>query len=156
MPNRLLVLERLDAALRASEHTTACVGLILCDIDGFKAINDEHGHGTGDEVLVEVGHRMRAALRPEDVVGRLGGDEMLILTVRDAAAEVRSALATAVAAAEAPIATVCGSITLRMSAGCAVADPGARPGASAAHLRPLIADGCALRGADGTSATESI
>jgi diguanylate cyclase (GGDEF)-like protein len=55
------------------------VGVLFCDVDHFKAINDRWGHGTGDVVLATVAARIRASVRREDTVGRTGGDEMLIL-----------------------------------------------------------------------------
>ena len=53
--------------------------LTTIDLDGFKAINDGHGHHTGDQFLQEISKRMRHALRDSDVIGRLGGDEFVVL-----------------------------------------------------------------------------
>lgn len=126
LANRLMLLERLDLALRASVGTTACVGLVFCDIDGFGAVNDAHGHQVGDEVLVEIARRMRSVLRGEDTAGRLGGDELVVVAIRDSVAEVEAAMADLVAAVEAPIPTGGEPVRVRMSAGCAVARLGAR------------------------------
>ncbi|HEY3436869.1 MAG TPA: GGDEF domain-containing protein, partial [Actinotalea sp.] len=55
-------------------------GLIVIDIDDFKSINDQHGHGVGDDVLRHVARRLEACVRGEDVVARLGGDEFGVVT----------------------------------------------------------------------------
>ncbi len=126
LANRALVRERLDLALRASVGTTACVGLVFCDLDGFHDVNDLHGHHVGDEVLVEIGRRMRAVVRPEDTAGRLGGDELVVVAIRDSVGEVETTMADLVDAVEAPIESSVGALEVRVSAGCAVARQGAR------------------------------
>ncbi len=124
--NRVLLMERLDVALRASIGTSARVGLVFCDIDGFKQVNDDHGHAVGDEVLVEVARRIRAELHGDDTVGRLGGDEIVVIAVRDSVAQVEATMARLVGAVEEPVVTSVGPVAVRMSAGCAVARQGAR------------------------------
>lgn len=126
LANRILLLERLDLALRASVGTTACVGLVFCDIDGFKQVNDEHGHHVGDEVLVEIARRMGAVLHPDDTAGRLGGDELVVVAIRDSVADVEATMAAIVTSVERPFTTSAGDVAVRMSAGCAVARQGAR------------------------------
>lgn len=126
LANRVLLMERLDVALRSSVGTTARVGLVFCDIDGFKQVNDSHGHAVGDEVLVEIGRRLREELQEGDTVGRLGGDELVVVTVRDSVAEVEATMARLVTAVEEPFETSVGPVAVRMSAGCAVARQGAR------------------------------
>ncbi|HXH59246.1 diguanylate cyclase domain-containing protein [Iamia sp.] len=106
--------------------TTACVGLIFCDIDGFKAVNDDHGHAVGDEVLIEVGRRMESVLRDGDTPARLGGDELIAIAIRDSVAEVEAAMGALVAAVDVPMVTTTGTVAVTMSAGCAVARRGAR------------------------------
>jgi diguanylate cyclase (GGDEF)-like protein/PAS domain S-box-containing protein len=79
LANRRAALDRLHQALaRADRHSTP-VTAIYIDVDHFKAINDQHGHGTGDAILIEIAARLRATFRTEDTLARLGGDEFLIV-----------------------------------------------------------------------------
>ncbi len=87
--NRASILSALDAELQSGGG----VGVLYIDLDRFKQINDTLGHAAGDELLVEVTSRLRGAMRAGDEVGRLGGDEFLVL-LRDVVA-VEEALATA-------------------------------------------------------------
>ena len=85
LPNRTLFLDRLDHALsqqlREPEHTFA---VFFLDLDGFKSVNDTLGHAAGDELLMQVGRRLRIFVRPGDSVARLGGDEFAILATHTA------------------------------------------------------------------------
>ncbi len=73
--NRRAVMEILELCLAAG----ACPTVLFVDLDGFKGVNDRHGHAAGDEVIVESARRLRSALRDGDVLGRLGGDEFVVL-----------------------------------------------------------------------------
>ena len=79
LPNRRLFLDRVEEA----RERLACTGethtVLAVDLDGFKAVNDLHGHGAGDALLVEVSNRLRAEVREIDMVARLGGDEFAVL-----------------------------------------------------------------------------
>jgi diguanylate cyclase (GGDEF)-like protein/putative nucleotidyltransferase with HDIG domain len=77
--NRRGFQERLEAELARAHRGGHDVALVVVDLDGFKAINDHHGHAAGDEVLRWVAQRLRDELRTEDMVGRLGGDEFAIV-----------------------------------------------------------------------------
>ncbi|MGZ8763898.1 MAG: PAS domain S-box protein, partial [Acidimicrobiia bacterium] len=79
LPNRAVFLDRLRVALEVAHEKGTRVGVIFCDLDHFKWINDTYGHATGDQVLAAVGDRLRSALRPSDSVARFGGDEFTIL-----------------------------------------------------------------------------
>jgi len=78
LPNRTLFLERLEEALPQA-GPGAHLGVLFCDLDRFKQVNDTLGHAAGDELLRQVSARLRAAVRPADTVGRLSGDEFAIL-----------------------------------------------------------------------------
>ena len=75
------VLEHCAAALRSRLAGGAEASLLMIDIDHFKAINDTHGHGVGDEAIAAVADAIRACLRAQDVAGRYGGDEFIVLCV---------------------------------------------------------------------------
>ncbi len=79
LPNRMLLSDRLDQALHRHRRHGSGVALMFCDLDGFKRINDEHGHETGDALLAAVARRMRETVRETDTVARLGGDEFVVL-----------------------------------------------------------------------------
>jgi diguanylate cyclase (GGDEF)-like protein len=75
--NRAAILEALDRELARAGREGKPVGVLLADVDHFKAINDTYGHPAGDAVLREVGRRLGASLRPYDALGRYGGEEFL-------------------------------------------------------------------------------
>ncbi|MGY1718444.1 putative bifunctional diguanylate cyclase/phosphodiesterase [Blastococcus sp. SYSU DS0552] len=79
LPNRAQALTLVTSALHRGRRSGEMTGLLFIDLDGFKAVNDGHGHAAGDEVLRAVAGRLRAAVRPGDVVCRLGGDEFVVL-----------------------------------------------------------------------------
>ncbi|MBN8440644.1 MAG: diguanylate cyclase [Thauera sp.] len=87
LPNRALFADRVENAIAAARREHTLLGLLLIDLDHFKAINDTLGHAIGDAVLTEVGHRLRSAIRESDTAARLGGDEFVILlrTIHDEA-----------------------------------------------------------------------
>jgi diguanylate cyclase (GGDEF)-like protein len=78
--NRSLLMDRLALALSAlPADRSSRVGLLFCDLDHFKDVNDSLGHDAGDQLLIEISTRLRAAVRDNDVVCRLGGDEFVVL-----------------------------------------------------------------------------
>ena len=79
LPNRLLFLDRIASAFeRARRHSTR-FALLYVDIDGFKPVNDVHGHAAGDVLLQQIARRLGEGLRRSDTVARLGGDEFAVL-----------------------------------------------------------------------------
>ena len=79
LPNRRLLLDRLEQALTANQRNESFGALMFLDLDNFKPLNDQHGHGAGDLLLVEVAHRLRECVRAVDTVSRIGGDEFVVL-----------------------------------------------------------------------------
>jgi diguanylate cyclase (GGDEF)-like protein/PAS domain S-box-containing protein len=79
LPNRALFEDRLDQALARALRRPSQVALLYVDLDGFKAVNDHHGHACGDELLGAVGARLQDGLREADTVARIGGDEFAII-----------------------------------------------------------------------------
>ena len=79
LPNRALILDRLDQMLARGRREHVPVAALFLDLDDFKDINDTLGHAVGDELLKAVGARLTSALRQGDTVGRLGGDEFVVL-----------------------------------------------------------------------------
>jgi diguanylate cyclase (GGDEF)-like protein/PAS domain S-box-containing protein len=96
LANRTLVDARLESALARMERRGGFIAVLFVDVDRLKDINDTYGHGVGDAVLREVGHRLSMVARREDLVARLSGDEFLIICERVPDREVVSDLAARV------------------------------------------------------------
>lgn len=79
LPNRVLLLDRIGQAFALARRNRLMVALLTVDVDDFKEVNDKHGHGTGDRLLVEIAARLSSVLRESDSVTRMGGDEFLLL-----------------------------------------------------------------------------
>ncbi len=77
--NRVLFRDRLGHALARAKRQGKSLAVMMLDLDGFKRVNDSLGHSTGDDLLVEVGRRLKTVLREADTAGRLGGDEFALL-----------------------------------------------------------------------------
>ncbi|MCV2351373.1 putative bifunctional diguanylate cyclase/phosphodiesterase [Paucibacter sp. Y2R2-4] len=81
LPNRLLMADRLQQAMSQAQRSGLKLAVVYLDLDGFKAINDHHGHEIGDQMLIAVADHMKKSLREGDTLGRLGGDEFVAVLV---------------------------------------------------------------------------
>ncbi len=81
LPNRVLFAERLHQSMAQARRHKYQLGVVYIDLDEFKPVNDAFGHDAGDELLIEMGRRMRTVLREEDTLARLGGDEFAAIAV---------------------------------------------------------------------------
>ncbi|MDQ1714873.1 MAG: hypothetical protein QOC60_818, partial [Frankiaceae bacterium] len=79
LPNRAVLIDRIDQALSHSKRSGQCVAVLFVDLDQFKQLNDTQGHAAGDTALQRVAEKLAAALRPMDTVARIGGDEFVVL-----------------------------------------------------------------------------
>lgn len=77
LPNRVLLADRLHQAMAQSLRRKALLAVVYLDLDGFKQVNDRHGHDVGDQLLAALAHRMLQGLREGDTIARLGGDELV-------------------------------------------------------------------------------
>ncbi|MDH3612096.1 MAG: sensor domain-containing diguanylate cyclase [Gammaproteobacteria bacterium] len=123
--NRRGGIEMLEMVLQESSSSREQFAVCLVDIDHFKEINDEHGHGTGDQALRKIAASITASVRPEDVVSRHGGDEFLVI-LRDATPSVCKLVAERICGRieETRVRTDDGSVAVTVSLGVAVSDPG--------------------------------
>jgi two-component system cell cycle response regulator len=76
--NRGVIVELMSHEVMRSRREHSCTAVMMCDIDHFKSVNDQHGHAVGDEVLREVARRLHNSVRSYDMVGRYGGEEFLV------------------------------------------------------------------------------
>lgn len=79
LPNRFLSLDRLGIACKEAKRNNEMVALLFLDLDDFKKVNDTLGHDVGDQLLIDAADRLRKVIRDVDTVGRLGGDEFIII-----------------------------------------------------------------------------
>lgn len=119
LPNRVLLADRLRQAMTQCQRSRQSLAVVYIDLDDFKAVNDHHGHGVGDELLVTVARNMRDALREGDTLSRIGGDEFVAVLAnlehpRDCQPAIERLL---FAAAES---VIVGEVTLNISASIGV------------------------------------
>ncbi|RJP93699.1 MAG: diguanylate cyclase [Desulfobacteraceae bacterium] len=122
MLNRRAILNHLHKELSRARRHGGLLGIGMCDIDHFKRVNDTYGHQTGDEVLCGLTHILSESIREYDSLGRMGGEEFLVITPMKAGtdpASVFDRLCTQVA--ESPITTRSGALSVTLSIGAAYA-----------------------------------
>ena len=125
LPNRAQARSVVTGALHRARRSGDTTGLLFVDLDGFKAVNDRHGHACGDEVLRATAARMRSAVRTGDTVFRLGGDEFVVLVEQVADEQELVALADRlIAAVSAPLALADAQVRVGASVGIAVSRDG--------------------------------
>ncbi len=117
--NRASLLDALD------QHDK--IGILFCDLDGFKTVNDRYGHAAGDAVLKEVGQRLRHVVREHDLVGRIGGDEFVVLCPTDDGVVMDRLAARVQTTASAPINVAGVMVQLGISVGVALRVRGEPP-----------------------------
>ena len=118
LPNRILLADRLRQALLHCQRRERALVVAYLDLDGFKAVNDVHGHDVGDQLLIEVAHRMQESLREGDTLSRLGGDEFVALLVDlEHPTECEEILKRLLVAASSACTTSAGDISVTASIG---------------------------------------
>ena len=130
LPNRVLLRDRIEGALARAERHSSGIAVFFLDLDGFKVLNDTHGHAGGDEILRVIADRLREAVRADDTVARFGGDEFVIVCHEILNEERATSIAHRVAAAIAvPVSLHEQDVVLRASIGVVLGRPGAVPDA---------------------------
>jgi diguanylate cyclase (GGDEF)-like protein len=123
LPNRNLLIDRLTQALALAKRSGKSTGMIFVDLDGFKEINDSHGHAAGDSVLRQIAERLLIAVRPMDSVSRLGGDEFVVLLPGLESSSNAIAVGKRIAAViDLPIKLGHGAVTVTASIGISISD----------------------------------
>ncbi len=122
LANRDLLFEQLELLLDQRRRTG--IAVVFVDLDGFKLINDALGHLAGDRVLVEVGNRLRDAVRHGDVVARMGGDEFIVVGEADDEAGAHDLADRVKTEIEGPVAVTGAEVTVRASVGFSFVAPG--------------------------------
>ena len=119
LPNRALLADRLQQEMAHCLRRRKQLAVVFIDLDGFKLVNDQHGHGVGDELLIALALRMKGALREGDTLARIGGDEFVaVLTGLDLPKDCEVVLSRLLAAAAEPV--MANGVLLRVSASIGV------------------------------------
>lgn len=144
LPNRTLLYDRIEQALAVAVREHKQVALGYLDLDGFKAVNDTHGHDAGDQLLAEVARRLLAGVRPADTVARIGGDEFVVVLTALEPGEWDAVFQRLCAAIEQPVRLASGTV-VQVGATLGVAVSDARQAVTAYELVER-ADHTMLRG----------
>ncbi len=131
LPNRRLLMQRCEQAFaraRSDQTGNTSIAAFFIDLDGFKPINDRAGHDTGDQILIAIANDLQAALRPTDIVARVGGDEFVVLLEHDDdLAYLRTVADRLMAVIRRQVDTDTGPLTLSASVGIAQVDLAREP-----------------------------
>jgi diguanylate cyclase (GGDEF)-like protein len=119
LPNRVLLLERLEHAFLRGRRSGNLTAVLFCDLDKFKGVNDAYGHRVGDELLKAVAKRLTRQLRPGDTLARLAGDEFVLVLEDVTEAEVRIIADRMDVAFADPFLLSCGEVFTKVSIGIA-------------------------------------
>ncbi len=119
LPNRVLLAERMQEAMAQAQRHSHPLAVVYLDLDGFKIINDMHGHETGDKMLISVAKRMKRTLREGDTLARLGGDEFVAVLLDQGSIEASLPMLNRLLAASA-LPQECDNYVLQLSASLGV------------------------------------
>ncbi|WP_299040179.1 diguanylate cyclase domain-containing protein [uncultured Pseudokineococcus sp.] len=153
LPNRGLFSDRLDHALARAARQARDTSVLFLDLDGFKAVNDTHGHHVGDLVLVEAAHRVQGLLRPGDTAARWGGDEFTVLCEGTSRAQADGIADRLRAALAVPMSVAGRSLVLHATIGTACAQDVPDGADGPGLLRAADAAMYALKGAGSPAPT---
>jgi diguanylate cyclase (GGDEF)-like protein len=142
LPNRAVVIDRLEHALTRTRHTAALMAVLFIDLDRFKLVNDSLGHDSGDAVLRTVARRLSAVTRATDTVARLGGDEFVVIS------EDLHQMEDAIAAADRIVATICEPIEITVNGNSREITIGASVGVAFVTGETAVSPSDLLRDAD--------
>ena len=121
LPNRHLLMDRLRQSLASAQRHGNRLALCFIDLDGFKQVNDQHGHEAGDHLLIEIARRLVAGVREVDTVARLGGDEFVLLLPNIEGSEgIEEILSRLLQAVTQPVAYGAARLQVGMSIGIAL------------------------------------
>jgi diguanylate cyclase (GGDEF)-like protein len=118
--NRAATLDHIALMLSSANRTGAPLAILYVDLDGFKAVNDSHGHAFGDKAIAEAASRMRSALRRHEIAGRIGGDEFAVLVSFNEDAELEAIARRLLDAIAAPMTFDGVEVSITASVGIAV------------------------------------
>ncbi len=127
LPNRLVIMDRLAEAVSLANEQGECGALLFCDLDSFKAINDERGHLVGDDALAALATRLHSVVRSQDTAGRFGGDEFVVVASPSSRMRRRCSAERISAAMSAPIEIDGTELRVGVSIGIAMITPGVEP-----------------------------
>ncbi len=138
LPNRRLLLERCERAFeiaRSDRAPSSSVAALFIDLDGFKPINDRHGHERGDQLLADIARDLKTAIRPTDTIARVGGDEFVVLLEQnDGLAHLRALADRITTVVRRQVTTGDTALTVTASVGVARVDLAYEPDVNADQL----------------------